>query len=369
MSATGLPRRRHGAVRALIWGVLACGILPPTMWLAYRQLHHTPSAPPPRVTPAAVIRPAPAPAPTPQHPPTFDVVHVAPDGAAVIAGRAAPNAAVTLLDNGRSIAHAKADESGQFVVLPDQPLPAGGQELALRAEPPGGAPVAGDAPALVVVPDRAVSRTPGAAPAGNAGGAPAGNAGGAPAGNAGGAIAVLAPVDAPPRLLTVPSDPGGAPGQVVLRVVDYDAAGAIRFAGTARPGSSVRLYIDDHPVGEAATDAQGRWNLVPAGRVAAGEHRLRADDLGSRGQVLSRAELPFRRARFGPDRLGRGQVVVQPRQTLWRIARHVYGHGMRYTLIYEANRSQIRDPNRIYPGQVFTLPTVRPVTAQARGAN
>ncbi len=269
--------------------------------------------------------------------PSFDIVRVAPDGSAVIAGRAEPNAEVALLDDGREIAHGRADPSGQFVVLPDKALPAGGQQLSLRAETAGQAAVAGDTPALVVVPDTQKSGDAAASP---------------------GAVAVLAPPDAAPRLLTVPSDSAGTPaGQVALGVVDYDAQGAIRFAGTARPDSLVRLYIDDRPAGEARADAHGRWGMVPGIAVSGGEHRLRADDLGPHGQVISRAELPFRRTLFAPDDLRDGRVVVQPRQTLWRIARHVYGHGVRYTLIYQANRDQIRDPGRIYPGQVFALPT------------
>jgi len=34
----------------------------------------------------------------------------------------------------------------------------------------------------------------------------------------------------------------------------------------------------------------------------------------------------------------------------------VYGSGLRYTDIYNANRDQIRDPNLIYTRQVFGLP-------------
>ena len=183
----------------------------------------------------------------PEQRPSFDIVRVAPSGSAVIAGRAAPDADVALLDNGREIGRAKADESGQFVVIPDQPLPAGGQELALRADRPGAAPVQGDAPALLVVPKRPAASAPVAATAQS----PSGD-------DAGGTFAVLAPPDAAPRLLTVPAEPAGSSGQVALRVVDYDAHGAIRFAGTARPGTSVRIYIDNRPVGEAAADAQGR---------------------------------------------------------------------------------------------------------------
>ncbi|HCR67353.1 MAG TPA: hypothetical protein DIW38_12725, partial [Oceanicaulis sp.] len=51
-----------------------------------------------------------------------------------------------------------------------------------------------------------------------------------------------------------------------------------------------------------------------------------------------------------------GRVIVQPGNSLWRIARRLYGEGLQYTVIYEANRDQIRDPNLIYPGQVFSAP-------------
>ncbi|WP_207182314.1 LysM peptidoglycan-binding domain-containing protein [Methylobacterium indicum] len=41
---------------------------------------------------------------------------------------------------------------------------------------------------------------------------------------------------------------------------------------------------------------------------------------------------------------------------LWSISRRTYGRGLRYTVIFDANQPQIRDPDRIYPGQVFVLP-------------
>ena len=41
---------------------------------------------------------------------------------------------------------------------------------------------------------------------------------------------------------------------------------------------------------------------------------------------------------------------------LWQISRRTYGDGKRYTVIYDANRDQIRDPDLIYPGQIFVMP-------------
>ncbi|KPQ07203.1 MAG: hypothetical protein HLUCCA12_07530 [Rhodobacteraceae bacterium HLUCCA12] len=49
-------------------------------------------------------------------------------------------------------------------------------------------------------------------------------------------------------------------------------------------------------------------------------------------------------------------MTVQPGHSLWRISEGHYGAGERYVVIYSANRSQIRDPDLIYPGQVFVLP-------------
>ena len=49
-------------------------------------------------------------------------------------------------------------------------------------------------------------------------------------------------------------------------------------------------------------------------------------------------------------------ITVQPGSTLWAIARSRYGSGALYTRLYAANKDSIRDPNLIYPGQVFALP-------------
>jgi len=49
-------------------------------------------------------------------------------------------------------------------------------------------------------------------------------------------------------------------------------------------------------------------------------------------------------------------TVVSPGDSLWRISRNAYGAGMRYAVVYKANQNQIRNPDRIYPGQVFVLP-------------
>lgn len=54
--------------------------------------------------------------------------------------------------------------------------------------------------------------------------------------------------------------------------------------------------------------------------------------------------------------LDTGRVIIRRGDNLWRLSRRVYGQGVRYTSIYDANRDQIRNPALIFPGQVFELP-------------
>nr|WP_254871549.1 LysM peptidoglycan-binding domain-containing protein [Pseudooceanicola sp. HF7] len=81
---------------------------------------------------------------------------------------------------------------------------------------------------------------------------------------------------------------------------------------------------------------------------------------------MSRVETPFERAapaQIAQAREEAGQagspvseVTIQPGNTLWAIARENYGDGVLYVRVFEANRELIRDPDLIYPGQVFTIP-------------
>ncbi len=313
---------------------------PPSSGVAAQaQATPMPGVPAPIAPPSIPAQPA----------PSFDVVRVAPGGDAVLAGRAAPGAQVTITNNGTEIGRTQADQHGQWVVLPSAPLPAGGQELAVTATTGSGQETKGDAPVLLLVPPAA---PPATAPSTTAPSATS-SAAIPPA-----AIAILAPPGGAPSLL--PSTPP-AQAKLGLGVVDYDDHGGIRFAGTAPPGATVRVYIYNTPAGDAKADAQGQWHLQPADGVAAGNHQLRLDQLAGGAQVGARVELPFQRARLAARDIAQGgltpgKLIVQPSQNLWRIARATYGHGIEYMAIYQANREQIRDPNLIYPGQVFAMP-------------
>jgi hypothetical protein len=324
---------------------------------------------PPAAAASGNATPADAAAARAAEPPRFDVVRIGARGTAVVAGRAEPGTEVVLLEDGREIGRARADARGEWVILPASPLQPGSRQLTLVARRAGGEEVAGPDTVVVVVADPSETQSQQAAASPQA--PTATRQPGSPLvvlvpGAAAGAASSGAPAPLP-RVLQGGAPPGAADpalptapgsGRLALDVVDYDETGAIRFAGSAAPGSAVRIYVDDQHVGDATADAQGRWLFAPSRVVAAGRHRLRVDQLAASGSVAARVELPFLREQVADASLRgmRGSVVVQPGHSLWRIARESYGRGMQVTLIYEANRSQIRNPDLIYPGQVFSVP-------------
>ncbi len=297
------------------------------------------------------------------HAPSFDIVRVERSGETVIAGRAEPGSKVAVVADGRKIADAEADARGEWVAVPERPLPAGEHQLSLQASRPDRPEVAAresDDVVVVMVPE---SRR------GSQAQVDEGDAGGEPRRGEEdsalpGPLAVLQPRegDGASQVLQAGDPPAGAPGEGVregdlaLETLDYDEEGRATVGGAAKPGTEVRVYLNNEPVGQARADARGRWQQSLPKPVDEGLQRLRVDQVQEEGEVVARVEVPFAPVRDASELTRPGSVVVQPGNSLWRLARHTYGRGIRYTMIFEANREQIRDPDLIYPGQVFVLP-------------
>jgi hypothetical protein len=287
--------------------------------------------------------------------PRFDIVRVNPEGNAVIAGRAAPGAKVTVLNDGKPLGTVTADAQGEWVLVPEKPLAPGSRRLSLTATDATGGVLQSLGEVMVVVPERGKDIA------------------GRTSDGKSGALALMVPGPGadgtgpgPSVVLQTPGGGGkrmseskGGP-RLVIEAVDYDEQGRVSIAGTARPGSRLRVYLDNKRQGDAEAGKDGRWSFRMPDSLAPGNYRLRGDEVGTGGRVAKRIVIPFTRAPafdLQPSvQPGKGRVVVQPGNSLWRISRRFYGKGIQYTVIYEANRTQIRDPDLIYPGQVFSVP-------------
>jgi nucleoid-associated protein YgaU len=285
-------------------------------------------------------KPAPNPSPAPAiTAPTFDVARIGADGRAVIAGRATPGAKIVLLDGGKEIAHGEADARGEWVLLAqDPPLSPGQHELRVIQHVEGRAPVTSEQVVVAVVP------TPQEPASGEAKKE---------------TLVMIAPPGGAATLVQPPTS-AGVPkaADLQLSTLDYDERGQATITGQAAPGTVVRAYIDDKMVAEGMAGADGRWRLAPAAPIDNGKHKLRLDRLAKDGKPSSRLEMPFERVATAPVDGDKRRLTVVRGDNLWNIARAHYGEGLRYTVIFEANKSQIRDPDLIYPGQIFSLPKV-----------
>ena len=126
--------------------------------------------------------------------------------------------------------------------------------------------------------------------------------------------------------------------------------------GRAEPDARLFIYLTNRLIGTAKVDAEQTWRLRPETPVAPGQYRLRVDDVDEVGKVLARIEIPFVRSDVTGPLLRNKYAIVQPGNSLWRIARRTYGTGLKFTIIYQENKEYIQDPDLIYPGQVFKLP-------------
>ena len=270
--------------------------------------------------------------------PSFDVVRINPKGDTVMAGRAAPGSIVEIMDGEAVIGTVTADHRGDWVFVPETPLAPGDRQLSLRATDSGETPITSESVVVLVVPERGKDVAGGLAKESQQ------------------ALALKEPRTG--GASTVLQKPLPDPLQVSLKVdtVDYDDSGAMAISGIAPPGVDIQLYLDNRFIGRTRTNMDGAWSLTPETRVKPGLYTLRIDQVDAGGKVQKRIAIPFARAEPLKDvRPGR-IIVVQPGNSLWRLARTAYGDGFAFTVIYGANKEQIKDPDMIFPGQVFTLP-------------
>ena len=320
--------------------------------------------------------------------PKLDTFRVEGDGSSVFAGLAAPNQMVDILLNGSPIERVTTDASGSFVAFLQLPYSADGQTISLLADPNGAAIASAEtyliapinAPVVVaaveadpiVQDDLAAQTDPVVADDAIV-----------QSSSAGIDIPLPQPVPVPaaaPAILIVtaegvdvvqPALSNVAPdvlSNVALDSITYNPSGEVLIAGRAAGEGFVTVYLDNQPITTSRIVAGGTWRTdLPD--VDTGIYTLRIDEVDTAGEVVSRIETPFKREE--PEVVAQALAVdiakpdfqvamttVQPGTTLWAIARDQFGSGVMYVEVFEANRDRIRDPNLIYPGQVFRLPEV-----------
>lgn len=349
--------------------------------------------------------------------PTFDVVLVEPNGEGVIAGRAEPGWQVSVQSGGTKVAEAVADEQGEWSVVLEKPLPTGDHALSLKITSPDGTRALSSQESVRVAVGAAEKK--GNSPAATEAAKPAESLPQATAPQAAVVVpepapqtdASTAPAPAPPEAAraerpqgetqalaraeqgassvpstgTEESKPAPPKPTLVFKTVDYadtgSGSGTVTITGTSDPGAKISIYYGAEALAEVRADRDGKWRVAVAKKLGMGQHSFRAERAAAAGMLAGRAMVTIERvepkpeapavvAREGPAQVaavegagGQGQptdnpnvYVIRRGDTLWAIAKRYLGSGLRYTSIFQDNRTTISNPNLIHPKQEVKVP-------------
>lgn len=325
--------------------------------------------------------------------PIFDLVRVEPDGGVVIAGKSLPGADVDVLSGSRILGSVKATENGDFVISFDEVLKPGDHSLVLRSTSTDNKAATSTQTAIVSIPDNINGQV----------------------------LALVEEPGQASRMITKPhtddvtvqnnDDEQSAPTSDTDNTLSNDGSVSVKdtpiaveaveiegntifIAGQAKSDHSVIVYANEKLLGRSTVSPEGRFLVESQQPLAVGDYIIRADLLNKNQKVVASARVPFRReegdnisavapsvkeqrlsAKDDKSQLPQqqaahqeepsaqalehvsGSVIIRKGDNLWTISKRTYGKGTRYTTIYLANRDQIRNPDLIWPGQVFTMPS------------
>ena len=344
----------------------------------------------------------------PAAPLTIDLARVKPDGAAVFAGTAAPNAKIRIFEGDILLGETVANANGEWVIVLEKSLAAGQHLISVAMERSDGTTEMADrslaveiyqdtetkplvallpeteteVPVLIQSPDDVDTAKPAAA-ASEAivadAAKPAAAASEAivaddakPAAATSEAIvaddAKLAAAAMPEITRAAPAKPQ-AKSQIVASqiatsqiaalapsAIVWRDASSILISGTSRGGIRVAVNDAKGQFGEALVLADGAWQVAGSLDMDVAVSQLRFLLFDDVNQIIARYDLPVKARDLAKGQDGSPLVVVNKGDMLWRIAYQQMGKGVRYVDIVRRNKQDIINPDLIYPKQIFAVP-------------
>jgi nucleoid-associated protein YgaU len=329
----------------------------------------------------------------PAAPLTIDLARVKPDGAAVFAGTAAPNAKIRIFEGDILLGETVANANGEWVIVLEKSLAAGQHLISVAMERSDGTTEMADrslaveiyqdtetkplvallpeteteVPVLIQSPDDVDTAKPAAATS-EAIVADAAK----PAAAASEAIvaddAKLAAAAMPEITRAAPAKPQAKSPIVASQIatsqiaalapsaIVWRDASSVLISGTSRGGIRVTVNDAKGQFGEALVLADGAWQVAGSLDMDIALNQLRFALFDDVNQIIARYDLPVKARDLAKGQDGSPLVVVNKGDMLWRIAYQQMGKGVRYVDIVRRNKQDIINPDLIYPKQIFAVP-------------
>jgi nucleoid-associated protein YgaU len=269
-------------------------------------------------------------------------------GTVFVAGRGAAGTTVRVYANEILLGETRVSEGGRFLIETQTQLPVGDYIVRADVIGPGGEVTAraavpfqrepGEAVAAVAPAERASSDRAPAEAGTDESGTPA----------------------APPDTAREEVAPAGDGAGTVVGGVSSSTGNAAPQAFSPSQaqvgGEAAAMRAESDADAPAAAGSADRPPADQADEIAAAPGAAVADTGSARTEDAMPQAAAIAETMAEPLQAADGAVIIRRGDTLWRISRRVYGRGVRYSTIYLANQEQIRDPDMIWPGQVFAVP-------------
>ena len=299
---------------------------------------------------------------TPAAPLMIDLARVKPDGSAVFAGTAAPNAKIRIFEGDILLGETIANANGEWVIVLEKSLAVGQHLISVGMERSDGTTemadrslaveiykdtetkplvallpeTATEMPVLIQSPDDMDAAKPAVASS-----------------EAAVAEAAL------PKTAEADSVKAQANSQIAALVpsaIVWRDASRILISGKSRGGVRVAVNDAKGQFGEALVLADGAWQVSGSLDMDIAVNHLRFTLFDDANHTIGRYDLPIKARDLAKGQDGSPLVVVNKGDMLWRIAYHQLGDGVKYVDIVRRNKQNITDPDLIYPKQIFAVP-------------
>jgi len=170
-------------------------------------------------------------------------------------------------------------------------------------------------------------------------------------------LQALAAAAAPPPASKIPATaaPEPEPATADVAAVGVVPAGQDPTGAVTAPAKPVDPASDPAPAATAYADAAAAVPAPPVAEPLAAQDPAAPEPAPAAGAIVASAAPPPAVPPLATKPI-LVAITVQPGFTLWSIAKAQMGDGILYVQVFEANKDKIRDPDLIYPGQVFTMP-------------
>ena len=319
---------------------------------------------------------------TPAAPLTIDLARVKPDGAAVFAGTAAPNAKIRIFEGDILLGETIANANGEWVIVLEKSLAAGQHLISVAMERSDGTTEMADRslaveiyqdtetkPLVALLPETATEvpvliQSPDDVDKAKL----AATASEATASEATASEAIV--VDPAKADAAMPETAAAAPGKAQANsqiaasqiaalapsAIVWRDASRILISGTSRGGVRVAVNDAKGQFGEALVLVDGAWQVAGSLDMDIAVNQLRFALFDDANQIIARYDLPVKARDLAKGQDGSPLIVVNKGDMLWRIAYHQLGEGVKYVDIVRRNQQDIADPDLIYPKQIFAVP-------------